>query len=75
MSSLTDFAQFLIGKRFAIPSPSKILDKQFGRTESADDMTNSDALVREKLSWFKKFLFLFKFFFQFISQVNTSKFG
>ena len=44
-----------MSKRFSIPPPSKTESKQFGKIESSNDMTNSDALVREKMSWFYKF--------------------
>ena len=37
-----------MSKRFSIPPPGKTVDKQFGKTESSDDMTNSDALIKEK---------------------------
>ena len=48
LDSFAAFAQISISKLFCILSPSKPVDKQFGKTESSGDLTNSDALVREK---------------------------
>ena len=69
-----------MSKLFSIPPLSKTLDKQFGKTESADDTTNSDALVREKCVGFKNFSFclnfsfnlFFKSIFRNFSKVYTS---
>ena len=74
ISSLTAFGQFSMNKLLSIPPPSKTLDQQFGKTETSDDMTNSNALVKEKLLGFKNLSFCLNFSFSLFFRPNFLNF-